>query len=213
MGDAMDPYKELGLDKDATPKDIKNAYRKRAKETHPDVTQDGGEKFDRVKNAYMILSDPERREKYDSTGSTEEKRKAPSAYDFLAGLLNEILEKDPPDNLDILDMMRETVKGSIAHIDEDKKVREDKNKRHENRLRRLKVKAKKKGVATNFFELALRNKIQMNNDSIRRGATAKVNLNAALKLLDDYEFISEDDVSPASYSTTMRVRIKRSPWE
>lgn len=66
-------YDDLGVPKDATPGDIKNAYRKRAKQDHPDAGGDA-ERFSKVSRAYMVLSDPERRKRYDETGKTEPKR-------------------------------------------------------------------------------------------------------------------------------------------
>lgn len=66
-------YDDLGVPKDASPDDIKRAYRKRAKQDHPDAGGDA-ERFAKVGRAYMVLSDPERRKRYDETGHTEPKR-------------------------------------------------------------------------------------------------------------------------------------------
>ncbi|MEA3537659.1 MAG: DnaJ domain-containing protein [Pseudomonadota bacterium] len=68
-----DLYDDLGVAKDASPEDIKHAYRKRAKREHPDAGGDA-ERFSKVSRAYMVLSDPERRKRYDETGATEPKR-------------------------------------------------------------------------------------------------------------------------------------------
>ena len=66
-----DYYKILGVDKNATPKDIKKAYRKLAAKYHPDKTKSdkaAEEKFKEVNEANEVLSDPEKREKYDTLG-------------------------------------------------------------------------------------------------------------------------------------------------
>lgn len=73
----IDPYEVLGLDRSASPDEIKSAYRKTALKTHPDkVPQDqkdeAKEKFQQVAFAYAVLSDPARRKRYDETGSTSE---------------------------------------------------------------------------------------------------------------------------------------------
>jgi molecular chaperone DnaJ len=62
-----DHYEVLGVDRAATPEDIKKAYRKLARELHPDVnpSQDAAERFKLVTHAYDVLSDPEQRERYD----------------------------------------------------------------------------------------------------------------------------------------------------
>lgn len=65
-----DLYDDLGVDRDATDDDIKAAYRREVKETHPDVGGDR-EAFERVQHAYLVLKDPKRRAKYDETGEDD----------------------------------------------------------------------------------------------------------------------------------------------
>lgn len=67
-----DLYSILGVDKSASKKAIKSAYRKQAKKNHPDAGGDR-DKFAVVKKAHDILMDDERRVKYDSTGDDSEK--------------------------------------------------------------------------------------------------------------------------------------------
>lgn len=59
-------YEDLGVLKDATQEEIKNKFRELAKKTHPDKTkEDSEEAMAKLNKAYEILSDKERREKYD----------------------------------------------------------------------------------------------------------------------------------------------------
>ncbi|HVW16288.1 MAG TPA: J domain-containing protein [Mucilaginibacter sp.] len=67
----IDYYKILGLDKNATEKDIKGAYRKLARQYHPDLNPNDPEankKFQQINEANEVLSDPEKRKKYDKYG-------------------------------------------------------------------------------------------------------------------------------------------------
>lgn len=67
----IDYYKILGIDKNATDKDIKSAYRKLARQYHPDLNPNDTEankKFQQINEANEVLSDPEKRSKYDKYG-------------------------------------------------------------------------------------------------------------------------------------------------
>lgn len=69
--DYKDYYKILGVDKNATQAQIKSAYRKLAKKYHPDVdkTQAASDKFKEINEAYEVLSDKEKRDRYDNLGA------------------------------------------------------------------------------------------------------------------------------------------------
>jgi len=66
-------YDTLGVEPTASPDEIKRAYRKRARETHPDHGGDTAEAA-QVNGAYLVLSDPAKRERYDQTGQDQAPR-------------------------------------------------------------------------------------------------------------------------------------------
>ena len=70
MAEKRDPYVVLGVNKNATNDEIKSAYRKLARQYHPDLNKEEGAeaKFKEVQEAYEILSDPDKRAKYDQFG-------------------------------------------------------------------------------------------------------------------------------------------------
>jgi len=95
---SKDYYEMLGVSKDCSDEDLKKAYRKLALKLHPDKNNAPGsvEAFKGVGNAFAVLSDPEKRKRYDQFGSEAER--APSRhhssgfyeYDFSRGFEGDI---------------------------------------------------------------------------------------------------------------------------
>lgn len=92
---AEDYYKMLGLDKKATTEDIKKAYRRLAMKWHPDKNPNNKmaeEKFKKISEAYAVLSDPKKKEEYDTFGSADQYRQRYTQEDIFRGFdLNDIL--------------------------------------------------------------------------------------------------------------------------
>ncbi|KAG5490602.1 hypothetical protein JKF63_00723 [Porcisia hertigi] len=76
-------YTALGVSKECSIEDVTRAYRRLALRYHPDRNPDGAEEFKKISNAYTVLSDPQRRAVYDSTGVV------PDSADALHGVSDE----------------------------------------------------------------------------------------------------------------------------
>ena len=88
MADKRDYYEVLGIDKSASDQEIKKAFRKLAKKYHPDANpgdQEAEAKFKEVNEAYEVLSDPEKKSKYDQFGFAAFEESAGPQYGGFSG--------------------------------------------------------------------------------------------------------------------------------
>lgn len=102
-----DPYSTLGVPKDASDEDIKQAYRKQAKENHPDTEGGDKERMQELIAAYSILKDPTKRKRYDETGETEDRPFDARFVEFVQEVfLKVVMETPNVENVDLLQATR-----------------------------------------------------------------------------------------------------------
>lgn len=84
--DKKDYYAILGVEKDASPEDLKKAYRKLAVQFHPDKNKDSGaeDKFKEINEAYEVLSDKDKKSQYDQFGSVNNNSSYVDPREFFA---------------------------------------------------------------------------------------------------------------------------------
>lgn len=196
----MDPYEILGVDKSATVDQIKRAYRKKAKQHHPDAG--GTEKdFQSLAKANLILSDPTRRSKYDRTGEIDESidNSLSAAINIIVGFFQAVIQQfatnsqaPDPCSVDLVEQARINFRNQIKSFNEQKRPFEkgiETIKKVEARL-----KARKKSNA-----LVNRGLLHHIDDLKQRVAGIDrqiLQYEDALKMLDDYTF---DPEQPANF--------------
>ena len=168
------PYETLGVPPDATAAQIKKAYRRQARKYHPDSNPgdpDAEARFKEVTRAYEVLSDPDRRARYDRTGDTS----APAPPDAeLAAILVPILDwaiadaagfGGDPTRSDLVAKMRDRLGTAIS----------DAEKQVANLEKTLKILRKTQGRFTtpegriNLFEEALAARVRHVEGEIQTG--------------------------------------------
>lgn len=103
----MTLYDDLGVEQDSTLDTIKKAWRKKAREAHPDK---GGEKedFQVIQHAYTVLSDESKRKRYDETGDHDDQPDdAARMHEVLIGMFASLVDSAPTvENHDIIRALR-----------------------------------------------------------------------------------------------------------
>lgn len=157
-----DLYQTLGVGKKASRKQIREAYRRSAKAAHPD-TGGSPEKFALVKRAHDVLTDDERRAKYDANGDTSEPRRDDGlqmALNIISLILDKVMaaierKGADPVAFNIVSDMRTMLGGDIATLEDHVLQAKRVAAKAERMLGRFRV---KKGE--NFLEGIIRQKVE-----------------------------------------------------
>lgn len=187
-----DLYKTLGVGRGASKGDIKSAYRKRAKQFHPDK---GGstEKFGQIQRAHDVLLDDERRAKYDVTGDIDEKtpdNAYSNAINMIASAFAAVLQEcanagKSPLERDMVSAVRGHIKNTIT--EGNKQIRILKNMLETDK----KMQGRFKGKKENIFEGIVSNRIMSLNINLKNANNVMENCNAALVLIEGCTFRSD----------------------
>lgn len=187
MSETEDYFDALGVKRDATDEELRAAFRRKAKATHPD--RKGGDNMQMVlvNRAYETLKDPERRKAYEQTGQDRPANFVSAAREMLvAKFMLFMVSEDSGDmiNFAMARIMEEKNKHR-ANLVEGKKAVSLLQKR----IKKLKF----KGRGTDFIRLAVEFEIQKVQHQVNIVQQTIDKLNCALEMAKDYEFESESD--------------------
>jgi curved DNA-binding protein CbpA len=126
-------YDTLDVPTHASQGEIKRAYRKKAKQTHPDTPTGSAESFQRLTRAYLVLSDPIRREKYDRTGDVDEQTIDNTLSQAVSIIIAAVMsavdgyvkgQSPDPSQSDMVDAVKQFVKRNVAGFEQQKRQME-----------------------------------------------------------------------------------------
>lgn len=140
-----DLYEFFDINKDASKEEIKKAYRKKAKETHPDKNKEKREDFEKANKYYLVLIDDKKRENYDKTGKIDNNNINNTVYiQFLCQLFKNMIDKCDGDfNFNIFDKMKDHINNNINNFEINKSKIKDQIKKYKKLKKRIKSKLKK----------------------------------------------------------------------
>jgi DnaJ-class molecular chaperone len=113
-------YKVLGVSKNATPKEIKKAYKDKSKIHHPDKESGNEDLFKKIQKAYTVLIDPLSRKMYDITGNAEEvsfEKEIQTFFDtyIIPEIIN--IEKTSFERVDIIKLIHALINDKIRELE------------------------------------------------------------------------------------------------
>lgn len=191
-------YDVLGLKPDASAAAIKVAYRRRAQTAHPDKSNGDAEVFKQVQLAYEVLSDPERRKRYDETGSTDsgEIPLRGMALERLDRMLIDLLDRMDPDNSSITHHLTQFNQQVISQ--QEAGIRQTKKNiaKREKLLKRL---VRKQGDP--LLEGLLQNQLERLRASLKNEENGLLVLREVAKILKEYEHSPEVQTFTATATT------------
>lgn len=114
----MSLYENLDLTRDADAAAIKAAYRRKAKNAHPDVAGDNGEKFRQLQVAYDVLRDPDKRAFYDQTGVVPggDSDEDGARWQFLAQLIIKVVMGPSGEAADIMGAVIQQLQAELVGV-------------------------------------------------------------------------------------------------
>lgn len=187
MAEKKTLYDILGIGAKSDDKEIKKAYRDRAKEAHPDTAKGSEEEFREVSRAYSILISPHKRKIYDATGLEDDSPLDPNAKikAFIQELFQKVISEKGSETNPIFEVMRHYLNKKIKEV-------QKQDKDFDRQIEKLKVFQRNIKGKDNFFQTFL----EGNMENLKRNKGIAIleieKLQEALKFLEGYEYSFEE---------------------
>jgi curved DNA-binding protein CbpA len=193
-------YDKLGVDKNSSKEDIKKAYRKKAKDNHPDKGGDEQEMTE-ITIAYSILSSDTKRKRYDETGNTNPEN--PFQTRFIA-YCNQMFiaiidSKKDVRTVNLISEFKERTLLLINEMYKNKTIHENKNSKLSEVLKRT------ISSSGNVINSVLINEIENHNQEINKLNDEVDFLNNVVKVLDNYTY-SFEEAEPQQFTTKNAIK-------
>jgi DnaJ-class molecular chaperone len=176
-----DLYSVLGVAKDATQKDIKQAFKKLAGKHHPD--REGGDegKFKEIQKAYDILNNEDKRKRYDATGETGSDNIRQAALARIAEAINTLVQQNITrlDTVDIIGTLTSGISKDIKHNEEQIRVISERLSFLNNNIKR---------ATGDIIKGVFEDNIKAYNSTIEQAKRNIELCNEALSILEDCDY-------------------------
>jgi curved DNA-binding protein CbpA len=180
----MSLYDDLGVSKDAPPDEIKKAYKAKAQKEHPDRPGGDHDRFQAISQAYSVLSDPDRRKRYDETGQEKFGVEPPEqkALTVIAQVFLQSIDSGQVEHRDLVKLSRQTLKQILTEANQQKARGEKIISSRQKAMARVCRKDGKQNVIADLIA----GDIQKHQQSMATLLDQVEVINVALGMLDDY---------------------------
>lgn len=189
----MDPYKILGIKKHATAEQIKKAYRRMATKHHPDKTGGGDDnQFKELVCAYKILSDPDKRSRFDKgeTVDSINKAKMSEEQEILAIVLSifvKVVEMVDPIYTNILEEVKRNIVNNVNELKKQIASGNELARKFQTVIKKLNVKEGEENI--------LAQSAQAQIDAVKRTLltleSKKAIFEGAIKFIEPYSYMTD----------------------
>lgn len=190
----MNPYDVLGIEKTATPGEVKAAFRREASKAHPDREGGSSERMAAVNEAHAVLSDPDRRKRYDESGQTDQPRSVDEeATQMLAQLFGQALQQEAPELVAF-------ARAAAARLQADLHTKSAQMRGQVEKLTKRRSKVRTKDGARNLVHSLIDAQLEGLGNAIEQADRGLQVVEAAQKLLADYDEDTPPPPAQTGYS-------------